>query len=332
MFNGRIIRAAAILATLLAFPYASLYAQVQLKQETIKGFDNYIRFRESQMNHDWADQQSYNKSKHVLNFLSIDALPDTIRDKSYAELNQGRILIQNAAGADAAAAVSVPGGLIHDWTATIFVPDVSLVQVLSLLQDYDHDGDFYGPQVVKSQLLQHSNNNFRVFLRLRQANIVTVVFDTEYEVQYFSWDLTHAYSRSYSTRIQQVDNPGQPDEHKRPEGSDDGYLWRLYSYWRFYEADGGVYIQCEAISLTRDIPAGLGWIVKPFIENIPVDSLQSTMGETRAALLKKFASSIKQPKTAGPAVSIVRVTPEVITPIKNHSRRERCPLESCPWS
>ena len=31
--------------------------------------------------------------------------------------------------------------------------------------------------------------------------------------------------------------------------------------WRFQQADGGVYVQCNAISLTRDIPLGLAWLV-----------------------------------------------------------------------
>ncbi|MGB6234954.1 MAG: hypothetical protein WBF46_15875, partial [Candidatus Acidiferrales bacterium] len=52
-------------------------------------------------------------------------------------------------------------------------------------------------------------------------------------------------------------------------------------------ADGGVYIQCEAISLTRDVPAGLGWLIGSFIETIPAASLLSTLTETRAALLKQ---------------------------------------------
>jgi hypothetical protein len=47
---------------------------------------------------------------------------------------------------------------------------------------------------------------------------------------------------------------------------------------------GGVYVQLEAISLTRDIPDGLGWLVRPFITSIPRESLVFTLNRTRAAL------------------------------------------------
>src|SRR5205085_2467415 len=86
----------------------------------------------------------------------------------------------------------------------------------------------------------------------------------------------NGYRRSISTRIAEVENADKPDGPEKPVGNDDGYLWRLNSYWRFYEHDGGVYIQLEAISLTRDIPTGLGWVVSPFVTSIPKESLAFT--------------------------------------------------------
>ena len=115
---------------------------------------------------------------------------------------------------------------------------------------------------------------------------MTTVFNTEYDVRYSLLDPTHADSRSYSTRIAELENPGQPGEREKPPGEDHGFLWRLYSYWHFQQADGGTYIQCEAISLTRDVPTGLGWMIQPFIEKIPVESLRFTLTSTRDALLQ----------------------------------------------
>ena len=65
-----------------------------------------------------------------------------------------------------------------------------------------------------------------------------------------------------------------------------GYLWRLNSYWRFEERDGGVYLECESVSLTRDIPFGLGWIVGPFVTSLPRESLEFTLQTTRKKLMK----------------------------------------------
>jgi hypothetical protein len=83
-----------------------------------------------------------------------------------------------------------------------------------------------------------------------------------------------------------VDHAGKPDERVLPPGHDSGFLWKLYSYWRFQERDGGVYVECEAISLTRAVPAGLGWVIQPIITSLPRESLANTLRETRAALQK----------------------------------------------
>src|SRR5205807_8610257 len=97
-----------------------------------------------------------------------------------------------------------------------------------------------------------------------------------------------AYSRSVSTRIAEVVDPGQPGEREKPVGHDGGFLWRLNSYWRFVERDGGVFVECESISLTRDIPTGLGWMIGPFVTSIPKESLEHTLGSTRSAALAKI--------------------------------------------
>jgi hypothetical protein len=45
-------------------------------------------------------------------------------------------------------------------------------------------------------------------------------------------------------------------------------------------------VECEAVSLTRDVPTGLGWLVRPIIRDLPKESLESTLSETREALSK----------------------------------------------
>jgi hypothetical protein len=45
-------------------------------------------------------------------------------------------------------------------------------------------------------------------------------------------------------------------------------------------------VQCEAISLTRDIPTGLGWMFKPYITQVPGESLFTTLNQTRVGLMK----------------------------------------------
>ena len=254
----------------------------QLKKETAAAFDQYIRLKENRDEHQISRRQP---------FLWIDALPEPIARKAYADVRSGQVLIKRNQDCGTPDCSAIPGGLIHDWVGLVFVPGVSLAQAMSALQDYDRDAEYYRPQVLKSKLLDRSGDVFHVFLRLKQVHVITVVMDTEYEVRYRYLDETHAVSRSYSTRIAEVENAGEANERDRVPGDDRGLLWRLYSYWRFYQADGGVYIQCNAVSLTRDVPAGLGWLIRPFIQKIPSESLRFTLDATRAALVKRFPGS-----------------------------------------
>jgi hypothetical protein len=160
--------------------------------------------------------------------------------------------------------------------------------VLGILEDYNRQSIYYAPDVVESRIESRDGDHFRVFLRFRRHKVVTVVLDTEHDVRYFRDSPTQAHSRSSTVRISQVDNPGKKDEHDRPPGNDDGFLWRMDTWWRVVERDGGVYVQSEVASLTRDIPTGVAWLVRPFVTSIPEESLAFTMEATRKAVEGKM--------------------------------------------
>jgi hypothetical protein len=247
--------------------------------ETLKAFDRYIQAAEARNNEDLAARK---------NFLWVDVLPQPEPERTYRLLKRQQTVIRHSASCASRNCSNIPGGIIHDWTAIAFVPGVTLQQTLEAIQDYDRDADYYRPTVLRAKLLSRAGNSFHVFLRLKETHVLTVVLDTEYEIQHLVVDSTHAASVSHSTRIVEIESVGTPQEHATSPKDNHGFLWRLNSYWRFYQADGGVYIQCNAISLTRDIPTGLGWLAGPFIENVPRESLNFTLTATREALLKKF--------------------------------------------
>jgi hypothetical protein len=247
--------------------------------ETTKAFDTYVQAAEARNNEELLARR---------NFLWPDALPEPERERTYHLLKRQQTIIRRSASCPSRDCSNIPGGLIHDWTGITFVPGVTLQQTLTALQDYDRDADYYRPTVLRSKLLSRAGNSFRVFLRLKETHVLTVVLDTEYEIQYLVIDGTHAASISHSNRITEIENANTPQERATAPKDNHGFLWRLNSYWRFYQADGGVYIQCNAISLTRDVPAGLGWLVGPFIKNVPRESLDFTLTTTREALLKTF--------------------------------------------
>jgi hypothetical protein len=241
-------------------------------------FDQYISTVEAR------DSQSLSNNK---NFLLIDTQPDRQRTKSYSELRSGKILVEQTHSTNPAAS----GSLIHDWTATIFIHGVTLDQTLAALKDYDRDSDYYAPQVIRSKLLSKSGDRFHIALRLKQEYVFTVVLDTEYDILYTRLDAGHAASQSRSSRVAEIENAATSHEQIHTPGDDHGFLWRLNSYWHFVGADGGVCLQCNAISLTRDVPTGLNWLVGPSLENIPRGSLHFTLSATRTAVQKRFPAA-----------------------------------------
>jgi hypothetical protein len=249
----------------------------KLEPEAVQGFDRYAHLTEKRMEKELQPGGA---------FLWMNGLPDERRTSALAQLQSGDVVTGRLATRDSAGAIHTPGAMIHHWVGTVFIPGVSLQQVVTLIHDYDRHSIYYSPEVTKSKLLEHTGDDFKVYLRLKRKKIVTVVLDTEYEVHYQRLDASRAQGWSYSTRIAEIEHPGESNERALLPGDDHGFLWRLYSYWRYSEADHGVYVQCEAISLTRDIPTGLNWLIGPFIESVPRESLEFTLRSTRAAVLR----------------------------------------------
>jgi hypothetical protein len=246
-----------------------------LKPEAVQGFERYVHLTEDRMQ---AELQPGG------NFLWVDGLTADRRADAHHRLQQGEVITARLTTSDTDREIQTPGALIHHWVGTAFIPGASLQQVLTLLQDYDRHSTYYSPDVAKSKLLERAGDDFKVYLRLTRKRIITVVLDTEYDVHYKRLDSLRAQSFSYSTRIVEVEHAGESNESELPTGKDSGFMWRLNSYWRFSEAEQGVYVQCEAISLTRDIPTGLQWLIGPFIESIPKESLEFTLRATRSAV------------------------------------------------
>ena len=251
-------------------------AAEQLTPETTAAFNHYVELSEQRMSQELDSGL----------FLRIDGLPQPQRDFDYQKLKTGEIITDHLQTLDHGTLVAVPRGLIHHWIGTIFIPRATLAQTLAFLEDYDSQYKFYAPDVQRSRLVERDGNQFKVFLRLQKKKVITVILNTNYDVKYTSLGPDRATSDSRSTRIAEVENPGKPNESEKPVGNDSGFLWRLNSYWRFLQRDGGTYVQLEAISLTRDIPTGLNWLIQPFVTSIPKESLEFTLTRTRQALTK----------------------------------------------
>ena len=237
-------------------------------------------------NHYVALTQARNDSelKRDSNLLWVDGLPESPRAEAYAALKSGEVKMQKLETLDNRKTIPCPGGMIHHWTGLVFIPGAKLDEVQSVLEDYDKHSVYFAPDVERSRIESRSGDHFQVFLRFRRHKVITVVLNTEHAVDYFNDAPGKAHSRSSAVRIAEVENAGKSDEREKTPEDDGGFLWRMETWWRMQEGDGGVYVQSEVASLTRDIPTGLGWMIKPFITSIPRETLKFTLEATRKAV------------------------------------------------
>lgn len=249
----------------------------QLKSVTSEAFDRYVRLTQSR------NDAELRAGEHL---PWTDGLSPAERSAAYAGLKRGEVQMQKLETLDNGTTIHCPGGMIHHWVGSVFIPGVKVNDVLAVLEDYDHHAEYYAPDVERSKLESRDGDHFRAFLRFRRHKMITVVLDTEHDIHYFRDSDSRAHSRSSATRIAQVENAGKSDEREKTPGDDDGFLWRMETWWRMVEGDGGVYVQSEVVSLTRDIPTGLGWMIGPFVTSIPKESLTFTLNATRIAVTK----------------------------------------------
>lgn len=267
----------------------------ELKPATSAAFDRYIAATEAQRESDAGLAQ----------FLIIDPLPDAQRQAAYDQLQQGQVYIQELRTREEGQSIPIPSGLIHHWAGVIFIPKATLPEILAVLNDYDHQADIYKPDVRQSKLLGQTGDDAEIFEQFYSKTIVTVVLNAYFHVVQRQLSSGRCESASRSTRVVEVMNPDTPEESVGAYGKDHGYMWRLNSYWRIEEKDGGVYVQNESVSLSRTMPVLLAWLIEPLTKSIPRDVLSRTLEDTRRAVeanaAKANTGSRKQERRAADA-------------------------------
>jgi len=251
----------AVLAAVLMLPARA----AELQAQTVEAFDRYARQAEARMD-------------AAKSFLWVDESADRVR-----RVRRGEVVAEPFTGKPD---IHVAGGLVHDWIGAVFIPGASVDYTIARLEDYNGHKDIFKPEVIDSRTLSHTGNDYLIYLRLVKKKVVTVVLNTEFDVHYAQVDKTRWRSVSRSRRVAEVERAGKPDERELAPGTGEGFLWKLNSYWRFMERDGGTWVECQAISLTRDVPTGLGWLIEPIIRNLPRESLVNTLAAARQALAK----------------------------------------------
>ena len=263
--NSKVIRVRTRdLCALLCILLATLVAQAELKPETTAAYQKYIAALDIEM-----AAQGHSQS----GFLWIDR--DPARQQA---VRRGEIATQKVKS------LSVPQGMIQHWIGGVFLPGATLAQVVRVDQDYAEYGKIYGPDVSRVKVLSHGGNHFVVAYRITKTKVLTAVMDTVHAIDYVPLGPTRMAIQSRSESVRQVENAGKPSERELAEGEGSGFLWAMNSYWRMEERDGGVYMECEAITLSRDVPFGLGALVDPMLQSFAEESLKKTIEAKKQAV------------------------------------------------
>ncbi len=274
--ESKVAQATMILATVLILGLDSPVQGAELKPETLLAWDRYVRLTEDRIRNELASENGF----FVHEFGRLKEARAT-----WQQVRSGRVMVARMETEDPRGrAIKVPGGMIHHWRGTILIPSVRLEQVIHRLR-YPDPGVPPQKDVLETRILERDQDSLRIYLKLVRRKIVTVAYNTEHLVRYRWHDPLRASSRSIATRIAELEKLHTPQEREKIPGLDRGFLWRLNSYWRYQQVDGGVVVECESLSLSRGYPLIFKPIVGPIVRSIARKSMKRTLASLRHRLL-----------------------------------------------
>jgi hypothetical protein len=241
---------------------------LELQPSTLKAWDDYIVS---------ADSGMRARLNGLRPFLWADEAPERNR-----LLQRGTAVVLPAAGAGI---VSVPGGLIHHWIGAVFIPNTTLRSLRAVFRDYDRYKEYFKPAVADSRSLPCTDTHERFsMIWQRRVLFVSAAIESQYQAHYFTVDARRGYDIATTTQVREIEAYRQSGERFLAPGQGSGYIWRMHSIARFEERNGGVYLELEALALTRDIPGSLRWLVGPVVNHLSINSLTTTLRQTRDAV------------------------------------------------
>jgi hypothetical protein len=264
---GIAINSAAVAVMLLGS--AAGLAAARLCPESVAGWNTYVSATEARI---------ARELKSPRGFLALDFASGATAARQ--ALLAGETVVEPVETTGARGEpIEVPSAMVHHWRGAVLIPGMTVARLIAELQQGAPPTK--QEDVLESKVLERRPDWMRVSLKLQRKKIVTVVYNTEHVVV-FARGSARATSASTATRIVEVADVNTPREHELPAGDDRGFLWRLNAYWRYEQVGNGVIAECESITLSRDIPAVLRFVVRPLVERAARESMTRTLVSLRA--------------------------------------------------
>jgi hypothetical protein len=247
---------------------------LEVSPATLAAFTRYIAATEARIDMETRSAEG---------FLWIDRLPEPRRQAVLRDLKRGDAVVENREAFDTDGPIQVPAGMIQHWFGTIFIPGVSVEDTLKTLQDYNRYPEWF-KDIERSRIVDHTGSEFQLYTRAVKKKVITIAMDVESDVTFTALDAERVQSRCYSTGIFGITNPDTPSERRRPSVN----LWRLNSYGRFGQRDGGTYMEFESVSLSRDVPPAFLWVM-PIVRQVARTEITDALKTTRGVVLRQQA-------------------------------------------
>jgi hypothetical protein len=246
-----------------------------LKPESVQAWDRYVAA---------ANARLETSAKQNATFLWVDESPERRH-----RVRDGEIVVSETYSGGSKKA---PFARIHDWIGAAFLRGATIEDVLAVVRNYADYREYYRPTVVSSKTLQKSglNDRFSVLLVSQEVLVKTAV-EAECQAAFTQVSDKRWYGETSAVRTQEVEDYGRADEHLLPVGQGGGYLWRLAGITRFEERDGGVYLEVEAMALSRDVPVSLRFVVDPIVRRVSRNSLAESLRQTDRAVNAVLAAN-----------------------------------------
>jgi hypothetical protein len=239
----------------------------ELKQQTVNAWEQYVHAASARTEERAATDH----------FLWIDESP-----LRFSRVHAGEVVVSPLSREPQA----VPSGLIHHWIGATFIPGARIEDVVAIVRNYDRYTEYYRPSVIDAKTLSRKaeEDRFSVVV-VDKAMFMKRALASDYQSRFVQVDGRRWYSVAQTTRVQEL-----ADQNRIPEGEGSGYIWRVCTISRYQERDGGVYIETEAMALSRPIPVTLHWLVDPIVRRVSRSSLATSLEQTRDAA----GSAVKQ--------------------------------------
>jgi len=257
-----------VLTTILPlFPSSAQAAD--LKAQTVGAWQHYVALTEARIGKELADANG---------FLVTEFISQEDASECRKEVAEGGVCVKDLESRNSRdKKVKVPKGTISHWLGSVRIPNAELDTLMAFVQRYGIHEQYFD-DVEQSRLIASDGDEFKFFYRLKQSTLwVTVHYNTIHEVSYRQHSAQRISSASRTTRINEIDKPGKDEEREKPEGNDNGFMWRLNSYWRFQQEEDGVVVTLESLTLSRGIPWGTSLLVKPIVRSISRGLLENTL-------------------------------------------------------